>query len=187
MDHRHTLYEMRKKGNISQTAAFDFFDQLDSVDIDFMIGLWRGREFKSNHPMDGLLESVNWYGKEFIDAETVHPLVFQKEDGELYKINPGPLPLHFPFEKIPKSLLKSLFTFAAPLIRTNKGKARLRMLEYRGVVSATMIYDQHSVYDTFRRVDQNTVLGVMDLKGKTDQGYFFILERTKSNQIKYST
>lgn len=182
MNHRTELERFLKERPISQDEAFTFFDQLDSVDLPFMIGLWKGRECKTNHPMDGLLETVNWFGKEFIDSETVHPLVFQKKSGLLYKVNPGFLPLSLPFQKIPRAIMKPLFSAVSPIIATEKDKARLRMLEYRGVVSATMIYDQHGMYDTFRKVDDNTVLGVMDLKGgKVGTGYFFVLERvTKS-------
>ena len=46
------------------------------------------------------------------------------------------------------------------------GSATLRMVEYRGVVTATMVYDRHPVFDHFRRVDDDTVLGVMDRKGE---------------------
>ncbi|HEY8375927.1 MAG TPA: DUF4334 domain-containing protein [Nannocystis sp.] len=45
------------------------------------------------------------------------------------------------------------------------GKARLRMVRHRGVVTATMIYDKHPIFDHFRKVDEDTVLGVMDRKG----------------------
>ena len=41
-----------------------------------MFGRWRGRGLHTNHPLDGLLETFGWYGKEFVDAETVHPLLF---------------------------------------------------------------------------------------------------------------
>ena len=50
------------------------------------------------------------------------------------------------------------------------------MTEYRGVVSATMIYDSLPINDIFRKVDDDTVLGVMDLRF-TPQPFFFILRR----------
>ena len=56
------------------------------------------------------------------------------------------------------------------------GAARLRAVEYRGVVTATMIYDRHPVIDHFRRVADGVVLGVMDSKG--DQApLVFVLRR----------
>ena len=56
------------------------------------------------------------------------------------------------------------------------GAASLRVVYYRGVATATMVYDNHPIFDHFRRVDDDTVLGVMDRKG--DKGpLFFFLER----------
>lgn len=54
------------------------------------------------------------------------------------------------------------------------GAATLRMVEYRGVVTATMVYDQHPVMDHFRQVDDTTVLGVMIKKGDTIPLYFYL-------------
>ncbi len=55
------------------------------------------------------------------------------------------------------------------------GAASLRAVEHRGVVTATMVYDKHPVFDHFRRVDEHTVLGLMDRKG--DAPLFFWLRR----------
>ncbi|GAE26761.1 hypothetical protein JCM9140_2854 [Halalkalibacter wakoensis JCM 9140] len=184
MNRRDKLQSLLAKENVTQTEAFEFFDQLDRADLPFMLGLWKGKEMKTGHPMDGLLDAISWFGKEFVDNETVHPLVFQKRNGTLYNINPGFVPMTFPFEKVSKGLVKTLFSIASPIAKTRKGKARMRMLEYRGVVSATMIYDQHGIYDTFRKIDDYTILGVMDLKGQSDAAYFFILERlTKKHHV----
>ncbi len=54
------------------------------------------------------------------------------------------------------------------------GQARLRAVEYRGVVSAAMIYDKHPTIDYFRAVDADTLMGVMDHKGDTASLYFFL-------------
>ncbi len=55
------------------------------------------------------------------------------------------------------------------------GAATLRTVEHRGVPTATMVYDRHPVFDHFRRVDADTVLGLMDRKG--DAPLFFWLRR----------
>ena len=62
------------------------------------------------------------------------------------------------------------------LLKTEKSQARLRMMEYRGKVSATMIYDRLPINDSFRRIDNNTVLGIMDFKS-SPQPFFFVLKR----------
>ncbi|MDP1776604.1 MAG: DUF4334 domain-containing protein, partial [Moraxellaceae bacterium] len=60
--------------------------------------------------------------------------------------------------------------FANPIM----GSAQLRMVEYRGVSTATMIYDKHPIMDHFRQIDANTVLGVMDKKGDSMPLYFYL-------------
>jgi len=54
------------------------------------------------------------------------------------------------------------------------GAASLRRVEYRGVVTATMCYDKHPVFDHFRKVNERTVLGVMDRKGEDMPLYFYL-------------
>ena len=56
------------------------------------------------------------------------------------------------------------------------GEATIRMVEYRGVVSATMVYDKHPIFDSFRRVDDDTLMGAMDRKGE-DAPLMFRLRR----------
>lgn len=57
------------------------------------------------------------------------------------------------------------------------GAAALRRVEYRGVVTATMVYDKHAIFDHFRRVNADTVLGVMDRKGEAPALYFWLRRR----------
>jgi hypothetical protein len=45
------------------------------------------------------------------------------------------------------------------------------------VSTATLVYDALSILDVFRRVDGDTVLGWMDLKGM-EQPFFFVLRRS---------
>ena len=60
-----------ENGGASTEEALKFFDELESVNLEFMIGRWQGYEFPTNHPMDGLLKASAWYGEEFVDAEKV--------------------------------------------------------------------------------------------------------------------
>jgi hypothetical protein len=50
------------------------------------------------------------------------------------------------------------------------------MVEYRGVVSGTMVYDALPINDHFRAVDDDTLLGAMDLRGLADP-FLFVLRR----------
>ena len=170
-----TVLETRKT---STEAALKLFDELDTVNLDFMMGQWQGEGLHTDHPMDGLLEALNWYGKQFIDADQVHPLLFLDSKNKVFKgtipyslINLA-IPLNFPKNQA----MQLLFRLSHPLIKTETSKARLRMMEYRNKVSATMIYDYLPIHDTFRKIDENTVLGLMDFKS-IKQPFFFVLKR----------
>lgn len=54
------------------------------------------------------------------------------------------------------------------------GKATLRSVRHRDVVTATMVYDQHPVFDHFRKITDDLVLGVMDRKGDTMPLFFYL-------------
>ncbi len=62
-----------------------------------------------------------------------------------------------------------------PLLSTSESRARLRMTEYRGKSSATMIYDQLPINDIFRKLDDNTVLAVMDNRTVKDPFFFKLI------------
>ncbi len=50
------------------------------------------------------------------------------------------------------------------------------MTEFRGVVTATMIYDSLPIQDMFRAAASDTLLGLMDLRGMA-QPFFSVLRR----------
>ncbi|MBD2344123.1 DUF4334 domain-containing protein [Anabaena subtropica] len=165
-------------GNTTTEKALELFDALEPVNLEFMFGLWQGSGLHTNHPIDGLLEISNWYGKEFIDSENVHPLLFLDNQEKIFRVAPNPTLMDWVLKlPIPKNKsLRPLLVSMNYLMKTDNSQARLRMMEYRGRVSATMIYDYLPINDYFRKVDENTVLGIMDYKN-LPQLYFFILKR----------
>jgi hypothetical protein len=170
-----------KAGKTTTEKALELFDTLEPVNLGFMFGRWQGSGLHTNHPMDGLLEISNWYGKEFIDSENVHPLLFLDSRGKIFPVAPNPTLMNWVLKlPIPKNdSLKPLLISINSLLKTEKSQARLRMMEYRGKVTATMIYDYLPINDSFRKVDENTVLGIMDYKN-IPQPFFFILKRCLS-------
>ena len=171
--------QMMEAGQGSQEQALALFDRLPIVEREFMYGRWRGFGLHTDHAMDGLLENYDWYGKEFIGPDEVHPLVFSSgNSGRTYRVNPALMPiglaLHMPFLKRP--IMRYFFKLGKPLFSTKKTGARLRMTEHRGKSSATMCYDALPIHDVFRKFDENTLLGLMDMKGM-EQPFFFILRR----------
>ena len=64
-------YELIKRtGQTTTEKGLQWFDELEPVNLDFMLGRWQGCGLRTNHPMDGFLEVSSWYGKEFVNSET---------------------------------------------------------------------------------------------------------------------
>lgn len=158
--------------------ALAVFDGLPAVAAGELRGRWRGSELTTGHPWDGLLTASGWYGKQFDGPESVQPLLFRAPDGTLFPVDPGRLPLWLA-GRVPASVVaagRPLLGLLRPVLRTRVPRARLRDLEHRGRVSAAMIYDQLPIIDVFRRVDADTLLGLMD-SGAAPRPYFFVLAR----------
>lgn len=176
----------------TSAAALALFDAKPAVDPDFMIGTWRGAELPTAHPLDGLLEASGWWGKQFVDAESVHPLLFPTTDRTaLWALNPvlafGGLGVATRIPGVRNRSHRGVITRLERVVGTTSPKARLRTTRYRGVDTATMVYDQLPINDVFRLLDDapgsETVLGAMDLRGSAVP-YFFILRRDESLQLR---
>lgn len=168
----------RLSAGTSTTAALDYFDSLPPVTIQEMLGAWRGRGLDTGHVFDGLLERFGWHGKRFEGPEQVHPLVFDAQGG-VFNVNPAlmPVPLMLRFSSVlHRPIVARVFRPLSRLARTAAPRARLRMTVYRGVVTATMCYDALPIHDVFRKVDESTLLGAMDMRG-LENPFMFILER----------
>jgi hypothetical protein len=163
---------------LERSAALETFEQLPPIEPEELKGAWRGTELPTGHPIDGLLRLYGWWGKRFYDAETVAPLLFQRNDA-LHAVDPARLPLKLALAlphiaRTDASI--GLFRLALPLLSTRKSKARLRRVEHSGRASAAMIYDDLPIIDHFRRIDGSRALGLMDLRC-TLAPYFFLLTR----------
>ncbi|RMI33427.1 DUF4334 domain-containing protein [Nocardia stercoris] len=62
---------------------------------------------------------------------------------------------------------------------TDNGEGSLWMEEFRGEVTATMVFDEQPVHDHFKKIDDDAVMGIMDGKNALDNGRYayFYLER----------
>ncbi len=158
-------------------AALAWFDGLPAVAVDEMIGSWRGEDIPTGHPFDGKLAAVRWWGKRFDSAEAVHPLVHQTGGGRCYCVNPALLPLGLA-QALPTPLIAALFPVLRFALGTRAPAARLRTTTYRGVNTATMIYDAKPINDVFRRIDDTSVLGLMDQRGAAAP-FFFKLSKAE--------
>lgn len=174
-----TLEQLLKTRQARPEDALQLFDALPPAMLELMTGKWKGYEIKTGHRIDDLLDLSGWYGKLFLSPEEVHPLLFYngRKTG-LFAVNPLLIPLNWPIPKI--RALGALRVILRPFVATRSSKARLRMIEYRGKTTGTMVYDHKAIMDHFAKIDDNTLLGVMDLKGDGEYPYFFVLERDET-------
>jgi hypothetical protein len=135
---------------ISDAELDDFWASLEPATIDGLIGEWKGGEFATGHKMNGQLEKARWFGKTFKSAEDVQPLVCLDADGNKFSNK-----------------------------AMGKGEASLWLENFRGEITATMVYDGQPVHDHFKKIDDDAVMGIMNGKGVLDDGryYYFYLER----------
>jgi len=59
------------------------------------------------------------------------------------------------------------------------GGASMWMIEYAGISTASMVYDNQPIVDHFKRVDDATVMGIMNGKEamRSDRLFYFYLVR----------
>ena len=160
----------------SRDEALAAFDSFGPVPLEEMTGRWRGGGLPTGHPLDGLHEAYGWYGKEFRDADNVFPLLFRR-GGRIVALDPARMPIGLVARLRPHRLgwTRHGFALGSRLAVTTKPGARLRMVEYRGVPSAAMIYDRQPIVDHFRQAAPGLLLGLMDLRDSPP--FFFTLRR----------
>ncbi len=158
--------------------ALSFFDSLPPVTVEEMIGAWKGSELQTGNRLNGLLEGFGWHGKRFESADRAYPLIFADSRG-LFSVNPALVPVTVAVRygwALRSSLIFRLGRPTMRLLPTSRPKARLRMMEYRGVPTGTMSYDALPANDHFRKVTENALVGAMDLRGLSSP-FMFVLRR----------
>jgi hypothetical protein len=148
---RKKFTELKERtGLIPDAELDDLWATLAPASIDDMIGEWQGGEFTTGHRANGFMTRLNWFGKTFNSATDAKPLVCLDADGNKFSN-----------------------------IEAMNGEASLWMEEFRGEVTATMVYDGRPVHDHFKKVDDNAVMGIMNGKGAVDNDryLYFYLER----------
>lgn len=158
-------------GSPTQQQMAAAFDALDPVDLDMLVGLWKADPGYAETPGGRMLVESGWWGARFTDAETVDPLLFRSDDGDgllaadllrvLALIREG---------------VRNISTRRAE-VETSAPIGRVRMIEYRGVVTATLLYDQVPVLDYLRAVDNDTVIAAVDGRGMADRPAYALLRR----------
>ncbi|MGG2460917.1 DUF4334 domain-containing protein [Streptomyces sp. RGM 3693] len=71
-------------GEYDSTKLAELFDRLEPVDTALLIGTWQGGGFERTSENAALLAQMRWYGKRFVDADHVEPLLCRDEQGAVF-------------------------------------------------------------------------------------------------------
>jgi hypothetical protein len=148
---RARLQELREQeGRVAASELDAVWAALETVRPEEILGEWKGGEFDTGHPLNGMLAEAGWYGKTFHSPHDAKPLMCRNAEGELYSNK-----------------------------ELGQGEASLWTVEFRGETTATMVYDGRPVFDHLKRADAGTLMGIMNAKGVPPEGpyYYFFLER----------
>ncbi|MGS2811218.1 DUF4334 domain-containing protein [Nocardia sp. MW-W600-9] len=145
--------QLREQTEGVSTAELDaLWTRLRPARTDDILGEWRGAAFQTGHPLCRALPASRWYGKTFVAVDDAKPLICRAEDGTLFSN-----------------------------VELGQGEATLWNIEFRGEVTATMVYDGRAVFDHFKWLDANTLMGIMngrpELVLAKGEYFYFLLER----------
>lgn len=147
-------FDALRQAEAADPAELDaLWADLAPARVEEILGPWRGGDFATGHVASAVLEKVRWHGKRFDGALAAVPLVCRDENGDLYSNRDA----------------------------GGGGEASLWEVGFRGEVTATMVYDRMPVFDHFKKVDDDTLMGIMNGKLEAAFGvkdlYYFWLER----------
>ncbi|MEV0542482.1 DUF4334 domain-containing protein [Nocardia salmonicida] len=145
--------QLREQTDGVDTADLDqLWTRLRPARAEEILGEWRGDAFQTGHPLCRALPASRWYGKNFLALDDVKPLMCRAEDGTLFSN-----------------------------VELGQGEATLWNVEFRGEVTATMVYDGRAVFDHFKWLDDTTLMGIMngrpELVLSRGEYFYFLLER----------
>ena len=135
-DLRQRFEDLRSAESVEPADLDALWADLATVTVDEVLGAWRGGDFATGHLASEVLEKVRWHGKRFVSALDAKPLLCRGDDGELYSNQAA----------------------------GGGGEASLWPVGFRGEVTATMVYDRMPVLDHFKKVDDDTLMGIMNGK-----------------------
>lgn len=172
----------------SLRAALDHFDCLLGAHPAEVAGVWRGRSLPTGHPLDGLLETLGWYGKEILPDGLVHPLLFRHPSGRLVALEPAWMPagiaLRWP-ALARGHATQAAFRALGPLLQARRPSARIELREFRGRRGPAVVYDRQPIVDHLRRLDADRLIGLMERHGMADP-YLFLLSRESAAPVSSS-
>lgn len=154
------------------TAWFQSLEPVKPVEI---VGLWRGAGVPSAHPLDGVLENLQWFGKRFHPDMRADALLFQWHPGRLVAIDPRFVPIGLAIKLAPfgrTALARTTFSYLQKAFRARGTTAALEVRTFEQIASAAMVYNEQPIVDHFRRVDENTLAGMMCVRDDKRRFFF---------------
>lgn len=150
-----------KGQNLSNEAVLAAFDKLQPVAPEKFVGSWKGANVNTGHPTEAKLSGMKWAGKDFRSTEDVDPIMVYKEDGS----------------RVWNESWGHARVSSSPIIVgcVDADVLQLRQIEWRGVLSTAMVYDDFPIIDYFRYVNDNLLAGAMDAKTSDAGTYYFYL------------
>jgi hypothetical protein len=162
-----------------QKKILEWFSDLPPVLPAEMIGIWHGEGISSGHPLDGVLENLQWFGKRFHHDFRADGLLFQWRPGRLVALDPTFFPprLAIRFAAFGKTATaRNWFSYLQTGLRARSTTASLRLKSTNQDETAAMVYDKQPIVDYFRRISDNELAGMMVVRGD-ERRYFFLLRR----------
>lgn len=156
-----------------------WFHTLGPVEPVEMVGLWRGAGIPSGHPLDGVLENLRWFGKRFHPDMRADALLFQWRPGRLVAIDPRfvPITLAIRLSSLGRTAFgRGLFSYFQKAFRAQGTTAALDIRTLDQIASAAMVYNEQPIVDHFRRVSDDTLAGMMCVRGD-ERRFFFKLTK----------
>lgn len=164
-----------------QNGLVSWFQGLEPVNPLDLVGLWKGTDIPSGHPLDGVLGNLGWFGKRFHPDLRADALLFQWRPGRLVPIEAALFPIKFVLWAAPfgrTSVARGLSSYLQKMFRARGQTACLKLLQFKGGLTAAMVYDEQPVTDYIRRISADTVAGMMCVDGDPRR-FFFKLERVR--------
>lgn len=109
------------------------WDDLPTARTQDVLGVWAGFAFSTGHFLEKVLRTSGWYGKHFASEAAAQPLVCRNAEGDLVSD-----------------------------VTSGRGEASLWNVEFRGEVTASMVYDGMAVIDHFKWAGPDALMGVMN-------------------------
>ena len=169
-------------GRADCANALSCFDALAGVDPGIHDRAMAGRRIADGTSAGWRAGGAGLVWKGVREPWKVHPLLFRARSGAVVPLDPAFMPVRVALRwpALAKSApVRVAFAVVRPLLHSDHSAARLRAVDFRGKRSAATVYDRQPIVDHFRRIDDDRVLGLMEMR-RMERPFFFLLTRDQT-------